>query len=257
MLDAQELFFAMPMIFSLLYALAAYAAMLATLLYFVGFSGNLLVPKSVDTGASVPVAAAVAVDVALLALFGLQHSLMARQGFKRWWARLVPPVIERSTYLVASCVALATLFWLWLPIPQPVVWQVRSAAGVAALWCVFALGWVLVLLSTYLLDHWELFGLRQVIARMRGRQLPRAQFRTPLLYRHVRHPLYLGFVLGLWAVPVMTAGRLLFAAGLTVYILVGIAFEERDLLREFGERYRRYRRQVGMLVPRLRPFDKG
>jgi protein-S-isoprenylcysteine O-methyltransferase Ste14 len=248
----------MGKMFSLLYGLVAYAAAMVTLLYFAGFSGNLVVPKSVDSGASVPVGLALVVDLLLLAAFGLQHSVMARPAFKRWWARLVPPVVERSTFLVASCAALAALFHFWLPITEPVIWRVDNEAGVTLLWSVFALGWLLLVGSSYMLDHWELFGLRQVITPLRSRHTAApAEFRTPLLYRHIRHPLYLGFLLGLWAVPVMTAGRLLFAAGLSLYILIGIAFEERDLMRQFGERYRHYRRQAGMLLPRWRSSGKA
>lgn len=245
----------MRALLSLLYSLAAYAAATAALLYFIGFSGNLLVPKPVDGGAGAPLAVAIATDLLLLALFGIQHSVMARQGFKRWWTRVVPPAVERSTYLLATCAVLAAMFWFWVPITAPVVWRVEHAAGQAALWCLFALGWLLVLASSYLIDHWELFGLRQVLARLRNRPAPQGEFRTPLLYRHVRHPLYAGFMLGLWAVPVMTAGHLLFTVGLSLYILVGIAFEERDLVRQFGDRYRHYRERVGMLIPRARPYE--
>jgi protein-S-isoprenylcysteine O-methyltransferase Ste14 len=174
---------------------------------------------------------------------------MARRGFKRWWTRAVPPAVERSTFIVATCAVLALMFWFWVPIPTPVVWQVENRAGVALLWGLFGLGWLLMLVSTYLIDHFELFGLRQVWARLTRRTLPEAQFKTPLLYRYVRHPLYVGLLLSFWAVPVMTAGRLLFALGFSVYILIGIAFEERDLVQQFGERYRTYREQVGMLIP--------
>jgi methanethiol S-methyltransferase len=235
---------------SFLYGIAAYVACLAVLLYFVAFSGNLFVPKSVDSGAGAPWFEALVTDLLLLALFGVQHSVMARQGFKRWWARVVPPPVERSTYVVATCVVLALMFWCWVPITTPVVWQVERPPAIAILWTVFGLGWVLVLVSTFALNHFELFGLQQVFARLTQRTFPEAEFRTPLLYRYVRHPLYLGLLLGLWSVPLMTAGRLLFALGLSLYILIGIAFEERDLLRQFGERYRIYREQVGMLIPR-------
>lgn len=237
-------------LFSFIYGLAAYLVGMSCLLYFVGFSGNLLVPKSVDVGGSAPVNVAVFTDLLLLALFGLQHSVMARQGFKRWWTRVVPAVVERSTYLVATSAVLAAMFWFWVPIEAPVVWQVEHGAGVALLWGLFGLGWLLALISTFLINHFELFGLHQVFARLTQRALPEARFRTPLLYRYVRHPLYAGLLLGLWSVPVMTAGRLLFAGGLSVYILIGIAFEERDLVQHFGERYRTYREQVGMLFPR-------
>ena len=240
----------MRALFSFLYGVAAYLVCQATLLYFVGFSGNLLVPKSVDVGAGAPWAEALAIDLLLLALFGIQHSLMARRSFKRWWTRVVPAAVERSTYVVATCAVLALMFRFWVPIKAPVVWQVENSAGVALLWGLFGLGWVLVLLSTFLINHFELFGLQQVYARLMQRAMPEASFRTPLLYRYVRHPLYVGLLLSFWAVPVMTAGRLLFALGLSAYILVGITFEERDLLEQFGERYRHYRAQVGMLLPR-------
>jgi protein-S-isoprenylcysteine O-methyltransferase Ste14 len=237
---------------SLLYGVAAYAASLAAQLYLIGFSGNLLVPKSVDSGPGAPWGQALAIDLLLLALFGVQHSVMARRGFKRWWTRVVPAAVERSTYVVATCAALALLFWFWVPITAPVVWQVEHHAGVALLWGLFGIGWFVALLSTFLINHFELFGLQQVFTRLTQRAAPEAQFRTPLLYRYVRHPLYVGLLLTFWAVPVMTAGRLLFALGLSAYILIGIAFEERDLVRQFGERYRTYRQQVGMLIPRAR-----
>ena len=234
-----------------LYGVCAYVAGQIALLYLIGFSGNLLVPRSVDVGTGAPLARALVVDVSLLALFGLQHSLMARPGFKRWWTRVVPAVVERSTYGLATCAVLALLFRFWVPIMEPVVWQAEHRAGVALLWSLFGIGWLLALTSTFLINHFELFGLQQVFAHLTQRALPEARFRTPLLYRHVRHPLYAGLMLTFWSVPVMTAGRLLFAVGFSAYILIGIAFEERDLLAQFGERYRRYRAQVGMLIPRL------
>ena len=235
---------------SFLYGVAAYAAGLVGLLYFIGFSGNLLVPKSVDIGAGAAWGQALGTNLLLLALFGVQHSVMARRGFKRWWTRVVPPAVERSTYVVATCIVLALMFWFWVPIVAPLVWQVEHRTGVALLWSLFGLGWLLVLVSTFLINHFELFGLQQVFARLTQRALPEPQFRTPLLYRYVRHPLYAGLLLSFWSVPVMTAGRLLFAIGFSAYILIGIAFEERDLLERFGERYRRYRAEVGMLLPR-------
>jgi protein-S-isoprenylcysteine O-methyltransferase Ste14 len=236
---------------SALYGLAAYLACTAILLYFIGFSAGLWVPRSVDFGGDTGVgrAQAVAVDLLLLLLFGLQHSVMARQGFKRWWTRLVPAVVERSTYVVATCLVLALMFRFWVPIEEPVVWRVERRGPAALLWGLFWLGWVIALASTYLLDHFELFGLRQAFAGLTGHPVQAGGFRTPLFYRYVRHPLYLGILLGFWCVPVMSFGRLLFALGLSAYILVGIAFEERDLIRQFGERYRAYRREVGMLVP--------
>lgn len=233
-----------------LYGLTVYALFLATFCYAIGFIGNIGVAKAIDTGAPVALAEALLIDVALLALFAVQHSLMARRWFKRAWTRIVPPALERSTYVLAASVVLALLLWQWRPIAQPVIWTVDSPLGVQSLRGVFWLGWTVLLVSTFLLNHFELFRLRQAFA---GAEAPAAQFRTPFLYRYVRHPIYLGFVLAFWAAPVMTAGHLLFAAGATGYILVGIAFEERDLIAQFGDEYRRYRQRVGMLLPRLLP----
>jgi protein-S-isoprenylcysteine O-methyltransferase Ste14 len=235
--------------FSFLYGLVAYAFCLATLLYAIGFTGNLFVPKSIDTGASGSLVEALTVNLLLLGLFAVQHSVMARRSFKRWWTRIVPSAVERSTYVLAATLALALLLWQWQPIPEPIVWRVESAAGIQLIWAVFCVGWAVLLVSTFLINHFELFGLRQVFARLMGREVPEPEFRTPFLYRFVRHPIYLGFLLGFWAAPVMTAGHLLFSIGATGYILVGIWFEERDLIAQFGERYRRYRSQVGMLLP--------
>lgn len=239
----------MSALFVAVYGVAAYAAGLVALLYFIGFSGNLLVPRSVDVGAGGPWLENLAVDLLLLALFGIQHSVMARRGFKRWWTRIVLPAAERSTYLVATCAVLALMFVFWRPITTPVVWRVESDAGTLILWTVFGLGWLTVLVSTFLIDHFELFGLKQVYANLVGRDLAEPGFRTPWLYRYVRHPLYAGLLATFWAVPEMTAGRLLFALGFTAYILIGVAYEERDLVERFGDAYRRYRAEVGMLLP--------
>jgi methanethiol S-methyltransferase len=242
----------MGALFSFLYGVAAYAACLATLVYLIGFSGNLLVPKSIDVGSSASWPAALGVNLLVLVLFAAQHSVMARRGFKRWWTRIVPPAVERSTYVTATCIVLALLFWLWVPISKPVVWRVEDAAMTWFLWSLFGLGWLVVLISTFLINHFELFGLRQVFARLTGRAMPDARFETPLLYRYVRHPLYVGLLLSFWSVPVMTAGHLVFSLGGTLYIFAGIRFEERDLIAQFGDRYRRYRAEVGMLLPRRR-----
>jgi protein-S-isoprenylcysteine O-methyltransferase Ste14 len=234
---------------SLLYGVAVYVFFLATFLYAIAFAGNLWVPKTIDSGAAAGVAESLLVNLGLLAIFALQHSIMARRSFKRWWTKFVPPTVERSTYVLAATLALALLLWQWRPIPEPVIWRVENPIGVQVLWAVFWLGWAILLLATFLINHFELFGLRQVFSYLIGREIPEAEFRTPFIYRYVRHPIYLGFLLGFWAAPVMTAGHLLFAIGATGYILVGIWFEERDLIAQFGDRYRQYRDQVGMLLP--------
>ena len=237
-------------LFSVLYGFAVYVFFLATFLYAFFFFGGVFVPKTIDSGTPGPLAEALILNILLLGLFAVQHSVMARKGFKRWWTRIVPHAVERSTYVLASSLALALLVWQWRPIPQT-VWAVRDPALALALQAVFWLGLALVLLATFLINHFELFGLRQVLMRLLGREMPAQEFRTPLLYRWVRHPLYLGFLLGFWAAPVMSAGHVLFAVACTGYIFVGIWFEERDLLEQFGERYRSYRARVGMLLPRL------
>lgn len=240
----------MPAILSFAYGLLAYVAGVTALACFIGFSGHLLLPGAGDTGGAGTLAGAVFIDVLLLSLFAVQHSVMARRSFKRWWTRVVPPAVERSTYVFATSIVLGLLTWQWRPIPAPIVWSVDGAPAVQLLWTMFWLGWAITLLSTFLINHFELFGLQQVFARMTGRTVPAPEFRTPLFYRYVRHPLYVGILLGLWSVPVMTAGHLLLSAGLSCYIAVGIWFEERDLVAAFGQRYMRYRAEVGMLWPR-------
>jgi len=239
-------------IFAALYGLLSYLFFLATFVYAVGFVGNLpLLPKTIDSGATAPLIETLVIDLALLGLFAVQHSVMARRGFKRWWTRVIPESMERSTFVLAATAALALLLWQWRPIAEPVIWSVSDPVARFVLHGVFWLGWGVLLISTFLINHFELFGLRQVWANLRGQTLPVPEFRTPLFYRHVRHPIYLGFVLAFWATPQMTAGHLLFAAACTGYILIGIWFEERDLVALFGQRYQVYRQQVGMLLPKL------
>ena len=234
--------------FSFLYGLVVYLVFLATFMYVIAFSGNMVVSKTIDGGSAGPSGLAVVVDLALLGIFALQHSIMARRSFKRWWTRIVPKAMERSTYVLAATLALALVVWQWQPIPEPVVWKAEGAAA-TGMWIVFWAGWAVVLTSTFLIDHWSLFGLRQAASGLTRDSVAEPEFRTPSLYRYVRHPLYFGFILTFWSVPTMSAGHLLFSAGGTGYILVGIWFEEKDLIHQFGDAYRRYRDEVGMLLP--------
>jgi len=233
---------------SAVYGVIAYLIFFATFLYLIGFVEGFLVPTSVDRGIRVSSTVAVAADLMLVALFGLQHSVMARRGFKERWTRIVSHAIERSTFVLAASLALALLMWQWRPIPAA-VWTVTSEPARTALYALSAGGWLLLLLSTYLIDHFELFGLRQVYENLRGAKPATPAFKIPGWYKLVRHPIYLGFIVAFFAAPVMTAGRLLFSVAMTAYILVGIHYEERDLVHTFGDRYRRYREHVGMLIP--------
>jgi protein-S-isoprenylcysteine O-methyltransferase Ste14 len=231
-----------------LFGTVAYLVFFGTISYAVGFVAGMVVPKGIDDGTVVPVVEALIVNLLLMSLFAVQHSVMARKPFKRWWTQFVPHAIERSVYVLLASLTLILLFWQWRPMPD-IVWQVVNPVAATSLVALSLVGWVLVLTSTFLINHFELFGLHQVIINLAGRKMPEARFKTPVLYKLVRHPIYLGFIIAFWATPVMTVGHLLFAAVTTAYIFVGIFLEERDLVAQFGEQYTRYRAQVGMLIP--------
>jgi methanethiol S-methyltransferase len=238
----------MGRIIGFLFGLVAYLVFLPTFLYAIGFVTGVGVPKTIDDGPVVPVTEALIVNLLLLSLFAVQHSGMARKPFKRWLTQFMPDSVERSVYVLLASLALILLLWQWRPIPA-VVWQITNAQVAMTMTALSLAGWLLVLFSTFLINHFELFGLQQVAANLAGRTMPAARFKTPVLYKFVRHPIYLGFIIAFWATPVMTVGHLLFAAVTTAYIFVGIALEERDLIQLFGEEYKRYRAQVGMLAP--------
>jgi protein-S-isoprenylcysteine O-methyltransferase Ste14 len=217
-------------------------------LYAIGFVSGLVVPKTIDSGAAAPISETLIIDILLMSVFAMQHSVMARQQFKRWWTQYVPKSVERSIYVLFSSLALILLFWQWRPIPT-VVWQIDNPQIAMAVTGLSLVGWLIVLTSTFLINHFELFGLHQVANNLAGRPMPAPRFRTPLFYKFVRHPIYLGFIIAFWAAPTMTLGHLLFAAVTTAYIFVGILLEERDLVDLFGDDYRRYKDRVSMLVP--------
>jgi protein-S-isoprenylcysteine O-methyltransferase Ste14 len=235
-----------------LYGLVCYAAFFFTTLYAVGFVSGFVVPKTIDTGTIVATGRALAADLLLICVFAIQHSVMARKQFKQRWMHFVPASLERSTYVLISSLVLAFLFWQWCPIPAR-VWQIADPEVAMAITSVSIIGWMIARTSTFLINHFELFGLHQVANNLTGREAPAQRFRAPLFYKVVRHPIYFGLIIAFWVAPTMTVGHLLFAATTTAYIFVGIYLEERDLVDLFGEDYRNYRNRVSMLAPWRRP----
>jgi methanethiol S-methyltransferase len=244
-------------ILAFLYGAVSYIVFFLTFLYAIGFVGNFVVPRSIDTAPhAASLTRALIADLILLSIFAIQHSVMARPWFKSIWTRVIPQAIERSTYVLLASLALILVFWQWRTIPD-VVWEVTNPIGSSLLWALFGVGWAIVLLSTFMINHFDLFGLRQVDMFRRGERYTDLGFRTPFFYKFVRHPIMLGFIIAFWATPRMTLGHLLFAAVTTAYILVAIQLEERDIVGAHGASYEDYRKQVPMIVPLPRGKSKA
>ena len=237
-------------ILALAYGALSYTVFLVAFLYAIAFVGNLVVPKTIDSGVEGPLQQALIVNVLLLDAFAIQHSVMARPGFKKWWTKIIPKSIERSTFVLLASLMLLLLYWQWRPITTQ-VWAVENAAGQILLQCLYFLGWLIVFFGTFMINHFDLFGLRQVYLNLRNREYTDLGFRISGFYKFVRHPIMLGFLIAFWATPVMTVGHLLFAVATTGYILIALQLEERDLANHFGEQYQEYRRKTSMLVPRI------
>ena len=242
--------------FSFVYGIVCYFVFLVSFLYAIGFVGNFAVPRTIDSGLQASSSLALIVDLILLGLFAVQHTIMARQGFKRVWTKIVPVHLERSTYVLAASLLLLLLYWQWRPLPT-VVWDAGQGAAATLLWIVYGLGWFLVFISTFMINHFDLFGLRQIWIYAKGEEYQHPKFQTTALYRHLRHPIMLGFIIAFWATPRMTSGHLLFAIATTLYILVGIRFEEHDLMHFLGKEYKNYRQRVPMFVPFLKRGGSG